>query len=227
MRKTMCGSMVLLAWLLLGGCAPRDKAIEQHIDSSKVLVVIETELGAMTVALYPDKAPVTVANFLRHIDNGHYQAGQFYRSVRLDNQALSEVPIQVVQGGMGLPQDPDQKSESPYPAIAHETTQFSGLTHQDGALSMARFVPGSASSEFFIAVGDNASLDFGGARNPDGQGYAVFGQVIAGRDVLTMLHEQRSDRQVPAHLQDVQGQVLNAPVGFTIRRQPLPARSVP
>lgn len=205
--------------LAMTACAPDSQDPSAVDDSRAVVVEIDTELGLLVVELYPSKAPVTVANFLRYVDAGHYDAGVFYRAVRLDNQAPSDVPIQVVQGGTGLAEHPDDQAEPPFPPIAHENTRATGLSHRDGALSMARSDPGSASSEFFFAVGDNTALDFGGDRNPDGQGFAVFGQLIAGRDVLTALHRRRSDRVVSPDLEAVQGQMLNEPVRFQIHRR--------
>lgn len=205
--------------LLIAACdsSPIEATAGTAVDV--VIVEVDTDLGAFALALYPSQAPITVANFLRYLDAGHYDDGIFYRTVRIDNQSPTDVPIEVVQGGLGAWLEPGATPPAPFASIAHETTAQTGLRHQDGALSMARGAPGSASSEFFIALGDNPALDFGGARNPDGQGFAVFGQLIEGRSVLDAIHGRRSDREMPPALQDVQGQILNQPVRFRARRR--------
>lgn len=143
---------------------------------------MKTELGPIVMELYPDKAPITCQNFLRYIKNDKFDGLGFYRVVRMDNQPNSEIKIEVIQGGLGPDEYPFQ-----YPVITHETTEATGILHKDGVLSMARMEPGTASSEFFICVGDQPSLDFGGMRNPDGQGFAAFGKVIQGMDVVRQI----------------------------------------
>jgi peptidyl-prolyl cis-trans isomerase A (cyclophilin A) len=125
-----------------------------------------TDLGPIVIELYPDKAPITVANFLAYADKHLLDGGSFYRTVspKNDNNLAT---ISVIQGGLN-------RDDSPLPAIAHETTKGTGLLHTDGVISMARDEPGTAGSEFFICLGDNPALDFGGARNKDGQGFAAF-----------------------------------------------------
>jgi peptidyl-prolyl cis-trans isomerase A (cyclophilin A) len=163
-------------------------------------VVLETPLGNITVEVYPDRAPVTAANFLHYVDEGLFTGASFYRVVRLDNQPDDEVRIEVVQGGVRrLP--PEQR----VPPITHETTEMTGLKHRDGTLSMARSRPGTASSEFFICIGDQPELDFGGRRNPDGQGFAAFGRVVEGIEVV---------RRIQA-LEPGGGQYLQEPVPIT------------
>jgi peptidyl-prolyl cis-trans isomerase A (cyclophilin A) len=100
----------------------------------------------------------------------------------MQNQPVSPVKIEVVQGG-------DVAEEKCFPPIAHETTALTGLRHVDGAISMARLAPGTATSSFFFCVGDQPELDFGGHRNPDGQGFAAFGRVVAGMDVARKIHQ--------------------------------------
>jgi cyclophilin family peptidyl-prolyl cis-trans isomerase len=133
---------------------------------------METELGPIVIALYPDKAPITVANFLAYADKHLLDGGSFYRTVSPKNDN-NPATISVIQGGLN-------RDDSPLPAIAHETTKATGLLHTDGVISMARGDPGTAGSEFFICLGDNPALDFGGARNKDGQGFAAFGRVVRG-----------------------------------------------
>ena len=115
----------------------------------------------------------------------------FYRVVRQDNQPDKKVKIEVVQGGLG-----GESSEKELPPIAHETTNRTGVLHKDGTLSMARAEPGTASSEFFICVGDQPELDFGGKRNPDGQGFAAFGKVVKGMDVVRRIQSLPDEKQI-------------------------------
>jgi peptidyl-prolyl cis-trans isomerase A (cyclophilin A) len=148
-------------------------------DRSDPMVLISTDLGEISLVLYPEQAPVTVANFLSHVENGDYTNSIFYRVVRLDNQPYNEVKIEVIQGGLYH----DEVVDTIRP-IAHETTQKTGILHSNGVISMARNKPGSASTEFFICIGDQPALDFGGKRNPDGQGFAAFGKVLDGMEVV-------------------------------------------
>lgn len=142
-------------------------------------VIIKTTKGDIVVKLYPKKAPKTVANFLRYVDEKQYDGKSFYRVVRLDNQKPSQIPIQVIQGGMN---NDTLKAHEP---IEIETTKMTGLSHKIGAISMARGTPNSATSEFFIILNANQpQLDFGGKRNPDGYGFAVFGKVVKGMKVV-------------------------------------------
>jgi peptidyl-prolyl cis-trans isomerase A (cyclophilin A) len=157
-------------------------------------VLIKTDLGTIEVEVDPVKAPITAANYLRYVDSGLYDGTSFFRVVTMQNQPVSPVKIEVVQGG-------DVAEEKCFPPIAHETTAQTGLLHIDGAISMARANPGTATSSFFICVGDQPELDFGGHRNPDGQGFAAFGRVVAGMDVVRKIH------QIPC-----EGQYLAAPV---------------
>lgn len=142
-------------------------------------MVIETTRGTITVEVFTDRAPVTALNFLSLVEEGVYDSAVFYRVVRMDNQPGNDVRIEVIQGGLFR----DDLIEKLVP-IRHETTRETGILHLDGVISMARNGPGSASSEFFICVGDQPSLDFGGKRNPDGQGFAAFGRVVEGMSVV-------------------------------------------
>ena len=152
-----------------------------------MLILIKTELGDITAELYAEQAPVTVANFLRYISEKTYHNSTFYRVVspqnRADNFVPTTVDISVIQGGIGMDENP--KKHAP---IALETTQQTGLKHLDGTFSMSRFEPGSSNSEFFICIDDQPELDFGGKRNPDGQGFAAFGRVIEGMEVVRKIH---------------------------------------
>lgn len=153
---------------------------------------VTTELGAFTIEVAPYVAPVTVANYLAYVDGRHLDGGSVYRLVTLANQPPATAhKIEVVQWGMNLPEG----QAPPFPPVRHETTRETGLRHRDGTVSMARSTPGSAAGEFFICIGDQPELDFGGRRNPDGQGFAAFGQVVEGMEVVRALHAKAGPKQ--------------------------------
>ena len=153
-------------------------------------ILITTELGEFTIEIFLSKAPITAANFLKYVDANKFQDGSFYRVVTMDNQPNDEIKIEVIQGGMRY-----SENRGGFPRIAHETTDQTGVLHKDGVISMARSKPGTASSEFFICVGDQPELDFGGKRNPDGLGFAAFGQVTRGMDVVRKIQTQPTEAQ--------------------------------
>jgi peptidyl-prolyl cis-trans isomerase A (cyclophilin A) len=153
-------------------------------------VCINTDLGDIIVEIYPGRAPVTAGNFLAHVDKGDYTNSVFYRVVRQDNQPHNRVKIEVIQGGLF-----DDEVLDTIPPILHETTLQTGLLHTDGVISMARNEPGSASTEFFICIDDQPSLDFGGDRNPDGQGFAAFGKVVKGMEVVRAIQALPNEDQ--------------------------------
>lgn len=143
----------------------------------KEVCIIKTSLGDITIELYPKKAPITVANFLKYVDAHLYDNTSFFRSVTLNNQPNNEVKIEVIQGG-------EVDSTKVFAAIPLERTSKTGVLHKNGAISMARDTPDSATCSFFICINDQPSLDFGGKRNKDGQGFAAFGKVAKGMDVV-------------------------------------------
>ena len=158
------------------------------------LVTIETSIGSIDVAIDSTHAPITSANFLKYVDEKMYDGGRFHRAVRRDNQARKDVLIEVIQAGRSPEQAKTVKGFGP---ITLERTSLTTLKHVDGAISMARGnTADSASSDFFICVGDQPSLDFGGARAADGQGFAAFGRVIKGMDVVRKIQAgQTNDRE--------------------------------
>ncbi|WP_425409598.1 peptidylprolyl isomerase [Hyphococcus sp.] len=188
---------VMAMLLLAAACAKKDE--------SATRVVMETDAGAVTLELYTDKAPATAANFLNYVDEGAFDGSHIYRATREDN----DPSIAIVQGGLwrawedGL----DADYTPPLPPVVHETTEATGISHTDGVISMARVEPGSASSEWFINVGDNPSLDYGGARNPDGQGFAAFGKVVDGMDVIRNINAAPTREG-----DDFAGQILAEPI---------------
>jgi len=147
--------------------------------STAVRVRVQTELGDIVIEVDPVKAPLTTANFLKYVDGGYYDGGVFHRTVKMDNQPESTVKIEVIQASV----NPDRAKEG-FPAIPLERTSVTGILHKDGVVSMARGAPDSATSGWFVCINDQPSLDFGGNRNPDGQGFAAFGRVITGMDVV-------------------------------------------
>lgn len=153
-------------------------------------VEIKSDLGNIVVEIDTINAPLTAKNFLEQVEGGTYNNALFYRVVRMDNQPNSNVKIEVIQGGIYT--EPRFEAIKP---IAHETTETTGLKHLDGTLSMARMEPGTASTEFFICVGDQPELDFGGKRNADGQGFAAFGQVVSGMEVVRKIQQQKDNQQ--------------------------------
>jgi peptidyl-prolyl cis-trans isomerase A (cyclophilin A) len=156
--------------------------------SSNPVVLIKTPMGDIKVEVYEKKAPITAGNFLRYVDEGLYNGTTFFRTVTLDNQPNDKVKIEVIQGG----QVPKEKEYSP---IVLERTTLTRLKHLDGVISMGRFKPDSAKSSFFFCIGDQPELDYDGKRNPDGQGFAAFGKVIDGMDVVRTIQVEPYDEQ--------------------------------
>ncbi len=163
--------------------------------SGQIPILIETQFGNIEAYLDSAKAPITVTNFLRYVDAKLYDSATFFRVVTLNNQPSDSVKIQVVQGGPSR-----AKRAQFFPPIPLERTSVTGLHHVDGALSMARNGPDTGTNQFSIMVGDQLELDFGGKRNPDGQGFAAFGRVTKGMDIVKKI------QQLPAN-----GQTLVTP----------------
>lgn len=144
-----------------------------------VVVVFDTEKGTIEMEVDSVHAPATAANFLKYVDSGFYDGGSVNRAVRPDNTVRHDVEIQVIQFQI----DPARRHDQ-FPPIPIERTTLTGLQHVDGALSMARTGPDTATASFSIAIGDQPEMNFGGRRNPDGQGFAAFGRVTRGMDVV-------------------------------------------
>jgi len=161
--------------------------------SSKLpIVVFETEKGAIAVEVDRDRAPATAANFLKYVDAGYYDGGSVNRAVRPDNTVRRDVEIQVIQFQIA----PARRREQ-FPPIPLERTSVTGLTHLDGTLSMARSGPDSATASFSIVIGDQPEMNFGGRRNPDGQGFAAFGRVVRGMDVVKAIQAAPTGQRGP------------------------------
>jgi peptidyl-prolyl cis-trans isomerase A (cyclophilin A) len=159
----------------------------------EVLVRLETALGTIDIAVDTAHAPVTSANFLKYVDGGFYDGGRFHRATREGNytpQLPNRPLLEVVQAGI----NPD-KREKGFAPIPLERTSVTGLKHVVGVVSMARGSADSATSDFFICLNDQPSLDFGGLRFDDGQGAAAFGRVLAGLDVARRIQQQPVEAQ--------------------------------
>jgi peptidyl-prolyl cis-trans isomerase A (cyclophilin A) len=167
--------------------------------SAVVRIRIETAKGMIEAELDSARAPRTVTNFLEYVDVGAYEQSRFHRTVRADNQPNDSVRIAVIQASV----DSTHASRDATP-IALERTSVTGLRHLDGTLSMARGGPDTATSSFFICIGDQPSLDFGGHRNLDGQGFAAFGRVTRGMDVARAIQTSLAE-----------GQRLTPPIAIT------------
>lgn len=177
----------LIVFIVLSACA----SIPGSNRTMHPRVVMQTELGTIIFEVDLENAPVTARNFMRYVDEDRFAGMSFYRVVRMDNQPNKEVKIEVIQGGYGTDDNPLQ-----LPPIAHESTATTGILHEDGTLSMARADIGTASSEIFICIGDQPELDYMGKRNPDGYGFAAFGRVVEGMDVVRNIQQQEADGQM-------------------------------
>lgn len=186
------GSLLLLAALAFLIGIPLGARSRQAHGSDGVTCRIETDAGEIIVRVFPRQAPLTAANFLHYVDAGLYDGTTFFRVVTPENQPGSKVRIEVIQGG-----DVDEKKC--FPPIAHETTALTGLKHRNGTVSMARDAPGTATCSFFICIQDQPELDLGGRRNPDGQGFAAFGRVVKGMDVVRRIQRQEAEGQSLKH----------------------------
>ena len=172
-----------------------------------VLVTLQTSEGPIVLKLEKERAPITTANFLRYVDQKRFDGANFYRAAKVtDGYGL-------IQGG--LRNDPKRL----FPPIAHEPTSKTGLTHVDGAISMARAAPGTASGDFFITIGAIPSMDADPAQAGDNQGFAVFGHVVEGMDIVRRILEAPTS---PTEGEGaMKGQMLTAPIKIlTARRAP-------
>jgi peptidyl-prolyl cis-trans isomerase A (cyclophilin A) len=142
-------------------------------------VVVQTTMGEIEIEVDNVRAPISGNHFLKQVDAGFYDGGRFHRTVKLDNQPKDAVKIEVIQAGI----NPAREKELTTP-IPLERTSATGLRHVEGTVSTPRLAPDSARSGFFICINDQPELDFGGKRNPDGQGFAAFGRVVRGMDVV-------------------------------------------
>ena len=158
-----------------------------HLREQPIHVIFETELGSITMEVDRSHAPITSANFLKYVDGKYYNGGMINRAVRPDNTVRHDVEIQVIQ----FQSDPARETDL-FAPIPLERTSATGLKHLNGTISMARNGPDTAQASFSILIGDQPEMNFGGRRNPDGQGFAVFGRVISGMDIVKKIHQSHT-----------------------------------
>ncbi|HYJ38424.1 MAG TPA: peptidylprolyl isomerase [Chitinophagaceae bacterium] len=149
------------------------------------LIEIQTSLGDIEVELYPTQAPKSVAAFLSYVDSGFYKNATFYRVLNTENQPSDAFKSELIQGGLW-----GTGRRNNLPGIPHESTQQTNILHKNGVISLARLAPGTATTEFFICIGDQPGYDYGGENNEDGQGYAAFGRVLKGMDIVTRIYNR-------------------------------------
>ncbi len=154
-------------------------------------ILITTSLGNIEAELYPDKAPKTVAAFLSYIDSGFYKNSSFYRVLFVESMA-SDFNTGIIQGGIW---QSNNKKATELPGIIHESPRQTGLSHTTGTLSLARTTAGTANTEFFICIGDQTGYDSSKNFNPDGLGFAAFGRIVTGMDIVREIHNQRANGQ--------------------------------
>ena len=211
MRRMLLNSLLVVMGLSFAAGGNAFPAARGAQTESAVRVVLETPLGEVEVALYPERAPLSVAQFLRYVEGGHYAGAHFYRATHTAGGDAHDV----VQGGLrSLPMltgSEGEAEELPFRPVAHETTDATGLSNERGVLAYARLEPGTANSEFFFNLGDNRVLDTGaGDPGRDDFGYATFGRVVRGMEVLDAIHRLPTD--APTAVALVRGQMLTEPV---------------
>lgn len=203
MLNGLSGALTIVAvWTSLMMLAPAHQATSsvagQVADvpapGSAPQVRFETTVGSFTIEVYLVSSPRTTANFLKYVDGGFYDHGRFHRATRSDNYVIS-LPnrplLEVVQAGI----DPAKKPKA-FPPIPLERTSVTGLKHVVGTVSMARGTGAdTATSDFFILLNDQPSLDYGGKRFDDEQGAAAFGRVVSGLDVVRKIQQQPTEGQ--------------------------------
>jgi cyclophilin family peptidyl-prolyl cis-trans isomerase len=182
-------------------------------DAAHVEVVLETSLGPVTIALETGRAPITAGNFLRYVDEGRFAGTAFYRAVDIPGE---RTPAGLVQGGTRG--DP-KKVRAP---IAHEPTSATGLSHVHGAVAMAMAEPGTADGDFFVMIEDQKAFDADPAASEPAwrNGFAVFGHVVAGMDVIAAIHAAARDPQAGEGV--MKGQMLAEPVKILKARRAAP-----
>jgi peptidyl-prolyl cis-trans isomerase A (cyclophilin A) len=179
---------IFAAALFLGAaCGPSNPQVD-----------LVTPFGTIRVEVDSVRAPRTAANFLRYVDEGRFDSASFYR-VRAEEAELMQRGTAIVQGGLW-----HGDTTKLLPPIALEPTQETGLRHVDGVVSLARFGVNSGRGEFFVVVGDQPHLDYRGADKP---GYAAFGRVVEGMDLVNDI------RRLP-----VRGELLARPIPFRASR---------
>jgi len=203
--------VVSIWWVLVPLLAAPHGVLAQDVRDGEVLVRIETTLGNIDVAVDTKHAPLTAGNFLKYVDGKFYDGGRFHRATRPDNyvpQLPDRPPFQIVQADI----DP-RRGQDKFSPIPLERTTATGLTHKAGTLSMPRGAAAdSATSGFVICLEDTPSLDFGSKRYPDGEGFAAFGRVVKGLDVVRRIQQQPTNDKAETSMGK---QTLTPPVTIT------------
>ena len=203
-RRSVTSGLTALGIALVSGAPKAARARKDPVSGA----VIDTAMGSIEILLDLGRAPLSAGDFLEYVDRGLYAGAAFYRTVRPDDDP-NPVKIEVLQGGL----TDDSKFLAP---IAHEPTNRTGLRHRDGTISIARDAVGTGTAgAFFICVGDQPQLDFGGKRNPDGQGFAAFGHVTNG---MTLIREMWS-LQTQGPPGSSAGELLASPVPIVRARR--------
>lgn len=204
-------------WVEPNSTSPfREWWVSENPEDTTLRVIIETSMGDIEVALYPERAPISSANFMTYVEGGHYMDTSFYRVVK---QKADGSSIGVVQGGLFGPVmageiKPTEATAPPVPPIEHETTDTTGIPNERGTIAYARLDPGTAGSEFFFNMSNNTVLNTGPAEPPrDGHGYATFGRVVRGMEVLDAIQDLPADADVDFEV--IKGQILSDQVTIT------------
>ena len=193
--------------LILGGLAAASLGAPALAQDGLVRVAVKTSRGLITLALEAAKAPITTKNFLRYVDAKLFDKSSFYRV----SHAPNAQDYGLVQGGL---RGSGKKALKP---IAHESTAKTGLSHKDGTVSMARNGPGTATAEFFIIIGDHPGFDADPTASGDNEGFAAFGQVVEGMDVVHAIFEQKTGDGVGPGT--IKGEMLTPPVSIISMRR--------
>jgi peptidyl-prolyl cis-trans isomerase A (cyclophilin A) len=177
-------ALLFISFTIFFSCKEKN-TITPHIE-------IQTEKGDIEIELYPLQAPKTVAAFLTYIDSGFYSNSSFYRVLNNENQPSNASKTELIQGGIWRTKN---KVAMCIPGVPHETTEQTKILHTDGVISLARREPGTGTTEFFICIGKQPGLDYGGENIEDRQGYATFGKVVKGMDIVRKIYRQNEDDQ--------------------------------
>jgi peptidyl-prolyl cis-trans isomerase A (cyclophilin A) len=212
MNRLLCA---LLTGLTLMFAAPISAQAPPVQGDALVRVILTTSVGPISLDLEAKRAPITTANFLRYVDQKRYDGAIFYRAMKLD---WGTQPNGLIQGG--VQNDPKRTLK----AIAHEPTNMTGVTHVAGTISMARWAPGTAMAEFSILLADMPSLDAHPGAPGDNAGYAAFGHVVEGNDVLAKIFHS------PVSLTKgegvMKGQMIAVPVKILSIRRAVPVAPI-
>jgi len=192
MMRALAVAAVVVAAVVLGPVSPAHAQAPTPKPKPHPVVAFETDKGTIEVEVDAVHAPITAANFLRYVDAKFFDGGLINRAVRPDNTVRHDIEIQVVQF-----QTDAAREKEEFPPIPLERTSVTGLTHVNGTVSMARGGPDTATGSFAIVIGDQPSMDFGGRRNPDGQGFAAFGHVVRGMDVVKAIQASPTGQTGP------------------------------